>query len=110
MVESADILIADVPCSGFGVISKKPDIKKNVTRDSLDSIIMLQKNILDASWRYVKVGGYLMYSTCTLRKAENEEQVKYIEEHYPFETEKMQTIFPDDEHDGFFIARFKRIG
>lgn len=110
VIESADILIADVPCSGFGVISKKPDIKKNVTRDSLDSIIMLQKSILDASWRYVKTGGYLIYSTCTLRKAENEEQVKYIEEHYPFETEKMQTVFPDDQHDGFFIARLKRIG
>ena len=109
-IESADIVIADVPCSGFGVMGRKPDIKRNVTKDSLDSIITLQREILDVIWQYVKKDGYLMYSTCTLRKAENEQQVEYITGRYPFETEYMETVFPDDEHDGFFVARLKRIG
>ena len=108
--EAADIVIADVPCSGFGVIGRKPDIKRNVTKDSLESIVLLQKSIIDVVWQYVKKNGYLMYSTCTLRKAENEEMVDYITSKYPFSTEYMQTQFPDDEHDGFFIARLKRIG
>lgn len=106
----ADIVIADVPCSGFGVISKKPDIKNNVTKDSLDSIVELQRKIIDNVCRYVKKGGYLMYSTCTLRKAENEEQVAYIVKEHPFEQEFVKTVFPDEDHDGFFIARLKRIG
>ena len=109
-VEAADIVFADVPCSGFGVIGKKPDIKRNITKDGLESIVRLQRSIIDAVYRYAKVGGYLMYSTCTLRKAENEEQVRYITEHYPYELEEMETLFPDKDRDGFFIARLKRIG
>ena len=108
--EKADVVIADVPCSGFGVIGRKPDIKRNVTKDSLDSIVLLQKSIIDVVWQYVKKNGYLMYSTCTLRKAENEEMVDYIISKYPFKIEYIKTQFPDDEHDGFFIARLKRIG
>ena len=108
--DSADIVLADVPCSGFGVIGKKPDIKRNITRDSLDSLVDLQRSIIDCAVRYVKPGGYLMYSTCTLRKAENEEQVAYITVNHRFELEEMETVFPDDDHDGFFIARLKRIG
>ena len=67
VLDHADVVIADVPCSGFGVISKKPDIKNNITKDGLDSIVELQKKIIDNVCHYVKKGGYLMYSTCTLR-------------------------------------------
>ncbi len=106
----ADVVIADVPCSGFGVISKKPDIKNNISKDGLDSIVELQRKIIDNVCHYVKPGGVLMYSTCTLRKAENEDQVAYIVKNHHFEQEFVKTVFPDEDHDGFFIARLKRIG
>lgn len=109
-IEKADILLADVPCSGLGVMGRKPDIKRNVTEEGLDSICNLQKSIMDTVWKYTKIGGTLMYSTCTLRKAENENMVEYLTTNYPFELVKMETMFPDDNHDGFFIARLKRIG
>jgi len=109
-VEQADVLIADVPCSGFGVIGRKPDIKRNVTEEGMASICQLQKDIVDAVWKYTKVGGTMMYSTCTLRKAENDNMVEYITSNYPYELQFMETLFPNDKHDGFFIARLKRIG
>ena len=70
---------------------------------------LIVQNVVNV-WQYVKKNGYLMYSTCTLRKAENEEMVDYIVSKYPFCAEYIKTQFPDDEHDGFFIARLKRIG
>lgn len=104
--EKADVLIADVPCSGFGVMGKKPDIKRNVTKEGLDSLISLQKTIMDAVCEYVKPGGVMMYSTCTLRRAENENQVdEFVKRHPDFEIDGMETLFPNSEHDGFFIAR-----
>ena len=109
-IEQADIVIADVPCSGFGVMGRKPDIKRNVTEEGLVSLCELQKSIMDNVWQYVKKGGTLMYSTCTLRKAENDNMVEYLTSKYPLELEKMETLFPDENHDGFFIARLKRIG
>lgn len=109
-IETADVVIADVPCSGFGVMGKKPDIKRNVSKEGLEGLCVLQKNIMDNVWKYVKVGGTLMYSTCTLRKAENESMVEYLTSNYPLELERMETLFPNENHDGFFIARMKRIG
>lgn len=109
-VEKADVLIADVPCSGLGVMGRKPDIKRNITEDGLRSICELQKSIMDTVWQYTKVGGTLMYSTCTLRKAENDDMVDYLLDKYPFELQMKETMFPGNEHDGFFIARLKRIG
>lgn len=107
--EKFDIVIADVPCSGFGVMGKKPDIKKNVTEEGLGSLTELQRSITDVVSRYVKHGGVLMYSTCTLRKDENEKQVEYILQNNPeFEVESMETLFPGENHDGFFIARLRR--
>lgn len=78
--ERADMLLADVPCSGLGIIGRKPDIKYNVSREKLDGIVRLQRNILDSVCSYVKHGGYLVYSTCTLNPKENEENVRYIME------------------------------
>ncbi len=109
-VKTADVVIADVPCSGFGVIGRKPDIKKNVTKEGLDSLCELQKAIMDNVWEYVKVGGTLMYSTCTLRKAENDDMVDYLRSNYPLELKMKETLFPNEDHDGFFIARFERVG
>lgn len=105
----ADIVIADVPCSGLGVMGKKPDIKRNVTVEGWESIVALQQEIVDTVINYVKPGGTLMYSTCTLRKAENEEQVERIINTYPdFSLESMETLFPCKDYDGFFIAKLKR--
>lgn len=84
-IEKADVLIMDVPCSGLGVMGKKRDIKYHVTPDSIISLNELQKNIVEHSWRYVKPGGTLIYSTCTINPAENEDMVRWIVDNYPFE-------------------------
>ena len=109
---SADIVIADVPCSGLGVLGKKPDIRYRIKEEDLTSLVTLQRDILRAVWQYVKPGGTLMYSTCTLNKAENEENVTWFTKNFPFVLENeadMVTIFPDEYCDGFFIAKLKRI-
>ena len=106
-VEGYELVIADLPCSGFGVMGKKPDIKQGVTKEGLDSLKGLQRSILDNALRYVKRGGTLMYSTCTLRKAENEEQTAYILGSGLYELIEERTIF-NAGHDGFYIAKFKR--
>lgn len=109
--ETADIVIADLPCSGLGVLGKKPDIRYRIKEEDLTSLVTLQRDILKAVWQYVKPGGTLMYSTCTLNKAENEENVTWFTENFPFELENetdMVTIFPDEYFDGFFIAKLKR--
>lgn len=76
--DMADMLIADLPCSGIGIIGRKPDIKYNVSRNKIDGIIQLQRKILDSIYSDVKHGGYIVYSTCTLNSQENEENVRYI--------------------------------
>lgn len=111
-INTADIVIADLPCSGLGVLGKKPDIRYRIKEEDLTSLVTLQRQILSAVWQYVKPGGTLMYSTCTLNKAENEENVLWFIENFPFELEKpddMVTIFPDEYSDGFFIAKLKRM-
>lgn len=107
-VEKADVLICDIPCSGLGVMGRKPDIKLNASTEGFESIENLQREIIDTVWRYVKPGKTMMYSTCTLRKSENEKQVEYILNNYPFELVDMNTYFTCDKHDGFFIAKLVR--
>lgn len=126
LFESADVLICDVPCSGLGVIGKKSDIRYNVTNESMKEICDLQKAIMKNVYRYLKPGGILIYSTCTIHKAENEKMVKFILENLPFEAESLKPYLPKmfegereaenyiqlrpdkDGTDGFFIARFRR--
>ena len=109
MVEKADVVLMDVPCSGLGVMGKKRDIKYNITPQSMESLQVLQKNIVDNSWQYVKKGGVLLYSTCTIHRGENEEMVKYICENYPFVVEEQKQILPGfAQADGFFYARLRR--
>lgn len=104
-VGKADKVLADVPCSGIGIIRKKPDIKWNKETGDFDAIISIQKSILENAQKYVKKGGTLVYSTCTLNKNENENVVKEFAQKYGFKTEHMQTILPDEEYDGFFICK-----
>lgn len=123
----ADVMLADVPCSGLGVMGRKKDIRYRVTRQDLDSLAKLQKEIITASWQYVKPGGVLLYSTCTVDRLENEKMVKFITDNFPFETESLDDYLPAQladeqtkqgmlqlwpgEHktDGFFLARLRRI-
>ena len=126
-VEKADILIADVPCSGLGVMGKKADIKYKMTPAKQTEIVKLQRKILDTVQAYVKKGGVLIYSTCTIAAAENQYNVKWFLENYPFRLESIEPYLCDElkgkttkagylqllpgvnESDGFFIARLKRI-
>ncbi len=73
--EAADVVLADVPCSGLGVLGKKPDIKYRITLEETKALARLQRQILDTVCRYVKPGGKLLYSTCTVNPMENEENV-----------------------------------
>lgn len=107
--EKADVVIMDVPCSGLGVIGKKRDIKYHVTPESLTDIVALQRQIVENSWQYVKNGGTLLYSTCTINLKENEEMVQWITKNFPFELEVQKQIFPGSmEADGFFYAKLRR--
>ena len=109
-VGAADVVIADLPCSGLGVIGRKPDIKYRVKTQDLEDIAQLQRTILQVVYQYVKPGGTLLYSTCTLNKKENEENVAFIREHLPFVLEETKELLPGNgDTDGFYMARFKRI-
>jgi len=101
----ADLVICDVPCSGLGVIAKKPEIRYK-TEEEISQLPELQYAILNNCSRYVKDGGRLIYSTCTLNKAENEEVVKkFLKANPGFKMSDERTLFPiDDNTDGFFIA------
>ena len=121
--ESAfDVVIADVPCSGYGIIRKKPDIRYK-DPDSMQQLPALQLSILKNQSRYVKPGGTLLYSTCTLVRKENEGVVeKFLKENAEFYPESLQLpdIFGVNETgmlrlipgqydtDGFFICRLRR--
>ena len=84
MEGKADVVIADVPCSGLGVIGHKSDIRYRITPEDIDSLVPVQRQIIDAAARYVSPGGRLVYSTCTMNRAENEDQASYIIEKYGF--------------------------
>ncbi|MDY5775056.1 MAG: 16S rRNA (cytosine(967)-C(5))-methyltransferase RsmB [Lachnospiraceae bacterium] len=108
--EKADIVIADLPCSGLGVIGRKKDIKYKMTPEKEQELVALQREILSVVPAYVKSGGTLVYSTCTIHKAENEENVQWLlENHRGLHLESMQQIFPDETgNDGFFIAKLRK--
>ena len=83
--KKADVVLADVPCSGLGVIGRKPDLKYRLKEQDLADIVELQKKIVSASVQDLKPGGYFIYSTCTVNKGENEEMVRWMCENLPLE-------------------------
>lgn len=95
LIKQADVLLLDVPCSGLGVIGKKRDIKYRVTEDSLKTITTLQKQIIENSWQYVKKRGILLYSTCTINRAENQDMVRWIVDNFPFQAEPADDFLPE---------------
>lgn len=125
--EKADVVLADVPCSGIGVIGKKCDIKYRLNEDEIKNIVELQKTIMQNAWKYVKKGGTLIYSTCTICKEENEEMLQWITDNTPLVPESIDAYLPKElitdttkkgylqllpgvhKCDGFFIARLKRV-
>ena len=117
-----DVVIADVPCSGYGIIRKKPDIRYKNLKE-MEALPALQRAILQNAASYVRPGGLLLYSTCTLVWAENEGMVEaFLQENPAFSQEKLPlpAAFPENETgmlalvpgqydtDGFFIARLRR--
>lgn len=110
LVEKEDIVIADLPCSGLGIIGKKPDIKYRIKKEDQESLRDLQREILSTVHRYVKPGGTLVYSTCTICQMENEDNVAWFLENHPeFSLESEEQLLPGAESmDGFFIAVLKR--
>ena len=109
-VQKADIVIADLPCSGLGVIQKKKDIKYKMTPEKQKDLVVLQREILSVVHAYTKPGGTLIYSTCTVNREENEENVAwFLREHPEFGLVSMEQILPQAGRcDGFFLAKLKR--
>jgi 16S rRNA (cytosine967-C5)-methyltransferase len=109
-VEKADILICDLPCSGLGVMGRKKDIRYKMTPEKERSLAALQRTILETVHSYVKKDGSLIYSTCTIHEAENEENVRWFLQEYPeFELVSMKQLLPGEAGaDGFFIAKLMR--
>jgi len=126
MIEQADVVIADLPCSGIGIMAKKPEIRYRMTEENQKELVKLQKEMLEVVHRYVKPGGILMYSTCTINKEENEEQAKDICKRYGFRPALSDDDVPGSLQrdiqeggwlqllpgvhacDGFYIARLKK--
>ncbi|MCR1951489.1 MULTISPECIES: 16S rRNA (cytosine(967)-C(5))-methyltransferase RsmB [unclassified Clostridium] len=124
-ISYGDKVLIDVPCSGLGIIRKKPEIKWNKTRQQLKDLVPIQREIMENAWQYLKPGGTLVYSTCTLNKEENEENLQwFLSKHNDAEIEKIYignnnnfiynedgslTILPNDSMDGFFIGKIKKI-
>lgn len=109
-VSKADIVIADVPCSGLGVIGKKVDIKYKMSPEKIKEIIPLQRSIIETVAQYVKTGGTLVYSTCTINKEENHNNVQwFLERHPEFHCSYEKQILPiDGKQDGFYISKLEK--
>jgi 16S rRNA (cytosine967-C5)-methyltransferase len=123
-LEKFDKVLLDAPCSGLGVLRRKPDLRWKKEQDNFKELAKLQKEILEQASKYVKAGGALIYSTCTINKTENIEVVQdFLSNHQQFRLESLRQYLPEslvcesadkgylelfpNTHgtDGFFIAR-----
>lgn len=100
----ADIVMADLPCSGLGIVGRKPDIKLNIKSYSIEELKELQRDMLLTVSRYVKPRGRLVYSTCTITPEEDELNAAWAASHLGFSIVSTVKLLPDREHDGFFVA------
>lgn len=122
---SAEGVMIDVPCSGLGIIRKKPEIKYTKQKSDFKGIIEVQRKIMINAASYVKVGGNLIYSTCTINKKENEENIQWFIKKFPqysieplfwgksdnflYNEDGSVTILPNKYMDGFFITKLKKL-
>lgn len=123
-ISHADKILIDVPCSGLGIIRKKPEIKWNKTRQQLKDLVPIQREIMENAWQYLKPGGTLVYSTCTLNKEENEDNIKWFlskysdakaqkiflgkKDNFIYNQDGSLTIIPNEYMDGFYVAKIKK--
>ncbi len=126
MEKTLDTVLLDAPCSGTGVLSQKPDIKLRLKESDLPAIVETQKKLLNTVCRYVRPGGLLVYSTCSVLPEENKAQIEaFLKEHPEYTTEPMPLSFPAelrqqqdalglqllgfrDQVEGFYIVRLRR--
>lgn len=108
---TGDIVLLDVPCSGLGVLKRNPEIKWRLTLEKLNNLRKTQAEILDRYSLMVKVGGSIVYSTCSILPSENQKQIKDFISRKPgqFELLEEKTISPIDGFDGFYMAQIKRL-
>ena len=124
--ERADVVLADVPCSGMGIIGKKPEIKYHALQ-KVEKLVPLQREICQAALTMLRKGGVFLYSTCTICEKENEENVMWLEEHCGLKRESLDAFLPEElqnkmtaqgmiqmlpgihKSDGFFVARFRKV-
>ena len=120
----ADKVLIDVPCSGLGIIRKKPEIKWNKSRKSLKDLVPTQRAIMENAWMYLKNGGTMIYSTCTLNTEENQDNVEWFLNKYKdakvekiflgnmdnfiYNNDGSLTILPNEYMDGFYIAKISK--
>lgn len=125
--EAFDVVLADVPCSALGLLYRKPDIKIFKKEEDIPDLAAVQRKILETCAAYVKTGGVLLYSTCTIDKAENEDNIhEFLSRHKEFAEDSLSPFLPGelkdrtgdgmlqlfphiDSIDGFFMARLKRL-
>ena len=106
-VDAFDVVICDLPCSGLGIIGKKPDIKYNASPEGIAELAELQRKILTNAFDYVKKDGKLLFSTCTLTREENEVNTEFIEKSGMFELKEKKTVMPGTfGADGFYMSLF----
>ncbi|RME18382.1 MAG: RsmB/NOP family class I SAM-dependent RNA methyltransferase [Bacteroidetes bacterium] len=106
---SADILLIDAPCTGTGVIKRKPDTKLKFTISNMNELLKLQQNILSSYSKMLKTNGYLLYVTCSILPAENEQQVQTFLNNNPnYQLIKQTTLYPSNGFDGFYMALLKK--
>ena len=125
--ESMDVVLCDVPCSGLGIMGKKHDIKYNLEEKVLKELVSLQREILKTAVAYVKPGGVLIFSTCTINPKENEDNYRWLAAQPGFEPEDITSLLPEylrietakegyiqllpgiHPCDGFFIGKLRRM-
>lgn len=105
-----DAVLLDVPCSGFGLLSEKPDVRLHKDEAAVNALSETQKAILNVCCRYVRPGGVLVYATCTIVRRENSERVQtFLREHPDFSLAEERQLLPTrDGTDGFYYARLIR--
>jgi 16S rRNA (cytosine967-C5)-methyltransferase len=110
LLGKADVLICDLPCSGLGVLGRKTDIRYKMTPKKQKELVLLQRRILDTVCGYLRPGGTMVYSTCTIHAEENGKNVEwFLKKHPEFTLADSRQLMPGEVgQDGFFLAKIKR--